>query len=209
MGGSVVANPFQGVGTVLLARYGMSKMADPAFLKNLQTVMNPDISAEGKNIAMARLGAMVLDDESDNRNVPAAVTEGYDPSNPVDVMRLLIFAGNNNISYPGNEDMVIEVGDNGKVGNIEVSKSEGTENFTTAMMAAAADAGNTEQPPVQEVEQASAPADPFLDVDFASLVDQTGAGMGTSAPTNLSDAQRVALAGGDLDEAIALGSGRV
>ena len=33
--------------------------------------------------------------------------------------------------------------------------------------------------------------------------------MGSSAPTNLSDAQRVALAGGDLDEAIALGSSRV
>jgi hypothetical protein len=63
-------------------------------------------------------------------------------------------------------------------------------------------------PPVQEVEQAPA-ADPFLDVDFASLVDQTGTGMGTSAPTNLSDAQRVALAGGDLDEAIALGNTRV
>jgi hypothetical protein len=208
MGGSVLANPFQGVGTVLLARYGMSKMADPTFLKNLQTVMNPDLSAEAKNIAMARLGAMVLDDESNNRNVPAEVTEAYDPSNPVDVMRLLIFAGNNNISYPGSEDMVIEVNDNGVVGNIEVSKAEDKGEFTTAMMAAANDAGNTEMPPVQEVEQAPA-ADPFLDVDFASLVDQTGTGMGTSAPTNLSDAQRVALAGGDLDEAIALGNTRV
>ena len=63
--------------------------------------------------------------------------------------------------------------------------------------------------PTEDVEQASATADPFLDVDFASLVDQTGTGMGSSAPTNLSDAQRVALAGGDLDEAIALGSSRV
>ena len=209
MGGSVLANPFQGVGTVLLARYGMSKMADPSFLKSLQTVMNPDLSAEAKNIAMARLGAMVLDDESNNRNVPVEVTEAYDPSNPVDVMRLLIFAGNNNISYPGSEDMVIEVNDNGVVGNVEVSKAQDKGEFTTAMMAAANDAGNTEQPPVQEVEQASATADPFLDVDFASLVDQTGTGMGSSAPTNLSDAQRVALAGGDLDEAIALGSSRV
>jgi hypothetical protein len=104
--------------------------------------------------------------------------------------------------------MVIEVNDNGVVGNVEVSKAQDKGEFTTAMMAAANDAGNTEMPPVQEVEQAPA-ADPFLDVDFASLVDQTGTGMGTSAPTNLSDAQRVALAGGDLDEAIALGNTRV
>jgi hypothetical protein len=124
-------------------------------------------------------------------------------------MRLLIFAGNNNISYPGSEDMVIEVNDNGVVGNVEVSKAQDKGEFTAAMMAAANDAGNTEMPPVQEVEQAPAAADPFLNVDFASLVDQTGTGMGTSAPTNLSDAQRVALAGGDLDEAIALGSSRV
>jgi hypothetical protein len=95
------------------------------------------------------------------------------------------------------------------VGNIEVSKAQDKGEFTTAMMAAANDAGNTEMPPVQEVEQAPAAADPFLDVDFASLVDQTGTGVGTSAPTNLSDAQRVALAGGDLDEAIALGNTRV
>ena len=37
----------------------------------------------------------------------------------------------------------------------------------------------------------------------------TGVGIGADAPTNLNEAQRVALAGGDLDEAIALGNRRV
>ena len=208
MGGTVVANPFQGVGTVILARYGMSKMADPKFLKSVQTLMNPDLSAEAKNIAMARLGAMVLDDETDNRNVPAAVTENYDPSNPVDVMRLLIFAGQNNVSYPGSEDMVIEVGDDGRVNNIEMSKAQSKQVFTENAQGAVESVNELNAASVTEP-VASQASDPFLDVDFASMVDQTGVGMGTSAPTNLNDAQRAALAGGNLDEAIALGNRRV
>ena len=208
MGGTVVANPFQGVGTVILARYGMSKMADPKFLKSVQTLMNPDLSAEAKNIAMARLGAMVLDDETDNRNVPAAVTENYDPSNPVDVMRLLIFAGQNNVSYPGSEDMVIEVGDDGRVNNIEMSKAQSKQVFTENAQGAVESVNELNAASITEP-VASQASDPFLDVDFASMVDQTGVGMGTSAPTNLNDAQRAALAGGNLDEAIALGNRRV
>ena len=48
--------------------------------------------------------------------------------------------------------------------------------------------------------------DPFLNVDFESM-QETIPAAGASAP--LSQAQRVALAGGDLDEAIAMGSRRV
>ncbi len=205
MGGTVVANPFSGVGTVILARYGMSKMADPKFLKSVQTLMNPDLSAEAKNNAMARLGTMVFDDESDNRDVPAAVTENYDPNNPVDVMRLLIFAGQNNVSYPGSEDMVIEVGDDGRVGNIEISKAQSKQVFSENAQGGIDSVNEMEAASVTEP-VASQASDPFLDVDFASMVDQTGVGMGSTAPTNLNDAQRAALAGGNLDEAIALGN---
>ncbi len=205
MGGTVVANPFQGVGTVILARYGMSKMADPKFLKSVQTLMNPDLSAEAKNNAMARLGTMVFDDESDNRDVPASVTENYNPNNPVDVMRLLIFAGQNNVSYPGSEDMVIEVGDDGRVGNIEISKAQSKQVFSENAQGGIDSVNEMEAASVTEP-VASQASDPFLDVDFASMVDQTGVGMGSTAPTNLNDAQRAALAGGNLDEAIALGN---
>ncbi len=205
MGGTVVANPFQGVGTVILARYGMSKMADPKFLKSVQTLMNPDLSAEAKNNAMARLGTMVFDDESDNRDVPASVTENYNPNNPVDVMRLLIFAGQNNVSYPGSEDMVIEVGDDGRVGNIEISKAQSKQVFSDNAQGGVDSVNELNAASITEP-VASQASDPFLDVDFASMVDQTGVGMGSSAPTNLNDAQRAALAGGNLDEAIALGN---
>ena len=205
MGGTVVANPFQGVGTVILARYGMSKMADPKFLKSVQTLMNPDLSAEAKNNAMARLGTMVFDDESDNRDVPASVTENYNPNNPVDVMRLLIFAGQNNVSYPGNEDMVIQVEDDGRVSDIEISKAQSKQVFSDNAQGGIESVNELNAASVTEP-VASQASDPFLDVDFASMVDQTGVGMGSSAPTNLNDAQRAALAGGNLDEAIALGN---
>ena len=157
---------------------------------------------------MARLGAMVLDDETDNRNVPAAVTENYDPSNPVDVMRLLIFAGQNNVSYPGSEDMVIEVGDDGRVNNIEMSKAQSKQVFTENAQGAVESVNELNAASITEP-VASQASDPFLDVDFASMVDQTGVGMGTSAPTNLNDSQRAALACVNLDEAIALGNRRV
>ena len=205
MGGTVVANPFQGVGTVILARYGMSKMADPKFLKSVQTLMNPDLSAEAKNNAMFRLGTMVFDDESNNRDVPASVTENYNPNNPVDVMRLLIFAGQNNVSYPGSEDMVIQVEDDGRVSDIEISKAQSKQVFTDNAQGGIESVNELNAASVTEP-VASQAKDPFLDVDFASMVDQTGVGMGSSAPTNLNDAQRAALAGGNLDEAIALGN---
>ena len=202
MGGTVVANPFQGVGTVILARYGMSKMADPKFLKSVQTLMNPDLSAEAKNNAMFRLGTMVFDDESNNRDVPASVTENYNPNNPVDVMRLLIFAGQNNVSYPGSEDMVIQVEDDGRVSDIEISKAQSKQVFTDNAQGGIESVNELNAASVTEP-VASQAKDPFLEVDFASMVDQTGVGMGSSAPTNLNDAQRAALAGGNLDEAIA------
>jgi len=61
----------------------------------------------------------------------------------------------------------------------------------------------TEEP----VNRGTPPTDPFLNVDFASLADTatqpTGGG---SAP--LTPDQRIALAGGDLDQAIAMGNRR-
>ena len=167
--------------------------------------MNPDLSAEAKNNAMARLGTMVFDDESDNRDVPASVTENYNPNNPVDVMRLLIFAGQNNVSYPGNEDMVIQVEDDGRVSDIEISKAQSKQVFSDNAQGGIESVNELNAASVTEP-VASQASDPFLDVDFASMVDQTGVGMGSSAPTNLNDAQRAALAGGNLDEAIALGN---
>ena len=208
MGGTVVANPFSGVGTVLLARYGMSKMADPSFLKSIQTIMNPDLSAEAKNTAMARLGTMVFDDESDNRDIPEAVRENYNPNNPVDVMRLMIFAGQSDLAYPGSEDMVIQVEDDGRVSDIEISKAQSKQVFSEDAQGAIQNITEVDAASITEP-VASQASDPFLDVDFASMVDQTGVGMGSSAPTNLNDAQRAALAGGNLDEAIALGNRRV
>ena len=71
--------------------------------KSVQTLMNPDLSAEAKNNAMFRLGTMVFDDESNNRDVPASVTENYDPNNPVDVPAGTWHQGCNDTSEPAQE----------------------------------------------------------------------------------------------------------
>ena len=56
----------------------------------------------------------------------------------------------------------------------------------------------------------TAARDPFLDVDFDQVVQNTGVGLGMEQATKqLTDDQRVALAGGNLDQAIAMGSRRV
>ena len=57
----------------------------------------------------------------------------------------------------------------------------------------------------EQINVADAPVDPFLNVDFDQAIQQTGAGMGGNAAAALNPEQRAALAGGNLDEAIALG----
>jgi hypothetical protein len=63
----------------------------------------------------------------------------------------------------------------------------------------------------EQAQQADMPVDrpdPFLNVDFADVVEQAGVGMGSGAGQSLTADQRVALAGGNLDEALALGTQR-
>ena len=56
-------------------------------------------------------------------------------------------------------------------------------------------------------ESAPQAKDPFLDVDFDQIVQESGAGMGMDkAQKRLTQDQRIALAGGNLDQAIAMGS---
>ena len=110
--------------------------------------------------------------------------------------------------------MLIQTDANGYATGAEVNKSQNQNMFSADAMTAGEDLAmmNAEQAvEEQQVKQADTPVDkpdPFLNVDFANIVEQAGVGMGSGAGKALTQDQRVALAGGNLDEALALGSQR-
>ena len=214
--GWVASNPFGNVGLMLMARYGMSKLADPKFLKGLSEVINPQMSYLAKRQALITMGRISFDNmlDGEDQNIPASVRENFDSGNPMDVMKLLLFGSNNDMAYPGAETMLIQTDANGYATGAEVNKSQNQNMFSADAMTAGEDLAmmNAEQAvEEQQVKQADTPVDkpdPFLNVDFANIVEQAGVGMGSGAGKALTQDQRVALAGGNLDEALALGSQR-
>ena len=222
-GGIVAADPFGNLGAILMARYGMSKMADPKFLDSISSVMNPDLSELAKRQALIKLGQMAFDDTSNNQNVPQEIKDNYDPGNPMDVMKILIFGNNQAVTFPGSEGMVINTDKNGYANDVEVSKASDKTVFSESANGVIQDINevqseqvNVEDAPVDPNSQINPnnvfatnnnKQDPFLNVDFEQAIQQTGVGMGNNAGSSLNSDQRIALAGGDLDEAIALGRG--
>jgi len=206
-GGMVASNPFGNVGLMLMARYGMSTLADPKFLEGVATIMNPSIETLAKRNALITLGRMRWDDirgEDQVNQLPAELLENFDPGNPMDVMQYLLFTDNQS-AFPGSERLRIESNDEGMSTGVEITKAESEPIFTEDGQKAGQSLA--EQEVVMSNNAAPKVAqDPFLNVDFESM-QETVPAAGASAP--LSQAQRVALAGGDLDEAIAMGSRRV
>ena len=205
--GFVAADPFANVGSVLLARYGMSKMADPKFLDSLVDVLNADLATTARRTALIKLGSMAFDQESDNKNVPSEVLQNFDAGNPMDVMKLLIFSTNNAPSYPGSEDMVIGTNDEGRVLDIEISKSNNKNMFSKSVQNTVQNIKNRQnikQANERQVAAAAPKRDPFLVDNLAATMQ----GQTPSPSQPLTADQRIALAGGNLDEAIAM-KGRV
>jgi len=215
--GWVASNPFGNVGLMLMARYGMSKLADPQFLKGLSQVINPEMSDLARRQALITVGRISFDnlfgDETET-NIPASLRDNFDSGNPMDVMKLLMFGSNNDMAYPGAETMLIQTDENGYATGAEINKSQTQNMFSADAMSAGEDLAmmNAEQAVEKEqAQQADMPVDrpdPFLNVDFADVVEQAGVGMGSGAQKALTEDQRVALAGGNLDEALALGTQR-
>jgi len=215
--GWVASNPFGNVGLMLMARYGMSKLADPKFLKGLSQVINPEMSDLARRQALITVGRISFDnlfgDETET-NIPASLRDNFDSGNPMDVMKLLMFGSNNDMAYPGAETMLIQTDENGYATGAEINKAQTQNMFSADAMSAGEDLAmmNAEQAVEKEqAQQADMPVDrpdPFLNVDFADVVEQAGVGMGSGAGKSLTEDQRVALAGGNLDEALALGTQR-
>jgi hypothetical protein len=208
--GFVANNPFGNVGLVLAARYGMSKMADPKFMEGLTKVMNPELSDLARRTALINTIALAPElsfGMNEGREDIPAELQNLDPGNPYDVMKYMIFMSDNNASYPGSENMDIKIGPDGRAANVEISKVDSKNEFSIDAQGVANDIQTVSAETVGE--NVAPTQDPFLDVNFDQVVQDTGVGLGMEgAQKQLTEDQRIALAGGDLDQAIAMGSRR-
>ncbi len=205
-GGMIASNPFGNVGLMLMARYGMSTLADPKFLEGVATLLNPTVETLAKRNALMTLGRMRWDDirgEDQVNQLPAELLEDFDPGNPMDVMQYLLFTDNQS-AFPGSERLRIESNDDGMTTGVEITKAHSEPIFSEDGQKAGE--ALSEQEVVMSDAAPKVAQDPFLNVDFESM-QETIPAAGASAP--LSEEQRIALAGGDLDEAIAMGSRRL
>ena len=125
--------------------------------------------------------------DGEDQNIPASVRENFDSGNPMDVMKLLMFGSNNDMAYPGAETMLIDTDANGYATGAEVNKAQTQNVFSADAMSAGEDLAmmNAEQAVEKEqVKQADMPVDrpdPFLNVDFANIVEQAGVGITNSS----------------------------
>jgi hypothetical protein len=177
-------------------------------MDGLTKVMNPELSDLARRQALINTIALspelALGMSEGKEDVPEQL-QNLDIGNPYDVMKYLIFGAENNVSYPGSENMSIQIGPNGYAQDIELSKVDSQNEFSIDAQGVAVDMQTVDAETATE----SAPQtrDPFLDVDFDQIVQESGAGMGIdNAQKRLTQDQRIALAGGNLDQAIAMGS---
>ena len=118
-------------------------------------------------------------------------------------MQYLLFTDNQS-AFPGSERLRIESNDDGMTTGVEITKAHSEPIFSEDGQKAGE--ALSEQEVVMSDAAPKVAQDPFLNVDFESM-QETIPAAGASAP--LSEEQRIALAGGDLDEAIAMGSRRL
>ena len=205
-GGMIAQNPFGNVGMMLMARYGMTTLADPKFLQGVSTLMNTEIGTLAKRNALIQLGRMRWDDIRGDQvdQLPPDLVKDFNPGNPMDVMQYLIFSENQN-AFPGSERMLIETDERGMATGIDITKAESQPTFSKdgqltgqqlAFQEMTENVGPETTAPVPN-------ADPFLNVDFENM-QQINPAAGNTGSIN--PEQRLALAGGNLDEAIALGN---
>ena len=180
-------------------------------MEGLTKVMNPELSDLAKRQALINTIALApelsLGMKETREDVPQEL-QNLDPGNPYDVMKYLIFMADNNVSYPGAESMQIKVAPNGYALETSIVKANTKNEFSQDAQGVINDIQNVNIP---EKQVSSVNTSPFLVDNFENLVKQTGVGVGSAseAASKLSKEQRVALAAGDLDEAIALGNRRV
>jgi len=179
-GGWLVGDPITAGATMLMGRWGMSALSDPKFLDSMVVAMDPTLSAVARKAALVTLGRSVFDPER-------AVEEGYDINSIDDILELIILG-----------DMDESPGFNTKAQDAEKKASQAGHHGDVVR------------------ERMMTQKDPFLDPLPEGYMDQSvgqeeilqqmshmQSPKGTAKQMNPN--QRLALAGGNLDQAIALG----
>ena len=177
-GGAILTNPISSAGIMLMARFGMNALSDPKFLDGMTKVLDPTLADTARKSALVTLGRAVFDPVR-------AVDAGYDIDNIEDIIELIT------------------------IGDMEQSPAYNVRAEEVEDAAAQAKAGMGVDP-IPEVELArqnqpafTLPEGGFTPTDLSSF----NTGEFDVSQGKINDAQRVALAGGNLDEAIALRGG--
>jgi hypothetical protein len=177
-GGAILTNPISSAGIMLMARFGMNALSDPKFLDGMTQVLDPTLSDVARKSALVTLGRAVFDPVR-------AVDAGYNIDNIEDIIELIT------------------------IGDMEQSPAYNVRAEEVEDAAAQAKAGMGVDP-IPEVEMArqnqpafTLPEGGFTPTDLSSF----NTGEFDVSQGQINDAQRVALAGGNLDEAIALRGG--
>jgi len=176
-GGAILANPISSAGVMLMARFGMNALSDPKFLDGMTKVLDPSLSDVARKSALITIGRGVFDPVR-------AVNSGYDINDINDIIEL------------------ITIGDMEQSPAYNVRAEDVEENAAAAMAGKGVPAGPEvaamQADPNMGMGGFDMPASAFTPTDFSALE--------TASAAPINDAQRVALAGGNLDEAIALRS---
>tara|TARA_R110000772_G_scaffold52930_1_gene121177 strand:- start:94 stop:2979 length:2886 start_codon:yes stop_codon:yes gene_type:complete len=185
-GGAVLADPISSAGVMLMARFSMNGLSDPRFLDSLTTVLSPGLDDVARKSALVTIGRAIFDPER-------AVEEGYDINDIGDIIELIV-SGDMEQSAAYNTRAADEDAEMSAVPEAIRGERTYTANQQTAGM---------NFPDGYLNNQSSA-------ADLEALI---GSQDMSQAPVNtgfsggqLNQDQKIAMAGGNLDEAIALGS---
>lgn len=174
-GGAILSNPISSAGVMLMARFGMNGLSDPKFLDSMTKVLDPTLGDVARKSALITIGRNFFDPER-------AVMAGYDINNVNDILELIVLG-----------DM-----EQSPIYNVRAEDVE--ENAAAAKAGMGVPAGPEvaamQADPNMGMGSFNMPAGGFTPTDFSALE--------TASAAPINDAQRVALAGGNLDEAIAL-----
>ena len=176
-GGAILSNPISSAGVMLMARFGMNALSDPKFLDGMTKVLDPSLSDVARKSALITIGRGVFDPVR-------AVNSGYDINDINDIIEL------------------ITIGDMEQSPAYNVRAQDVEENAAAAMAGRGVPAGPEiaamQANPDMGLSSFNMPKGGFTPTDMSALE--------TASAAPINDAQRVALAGGNLDEAIALRS---
>jgi len=182
-GGAILSSPISSAGIMLMARFGMNALSDPKFLDGMVKVLDPSLSDVARKSALVTLGRSVFDPER-------AVMEGYDINNINDIIELI------------------------SMGEMEQSALYNTTGEDIEIAASAAMAGQGVDINIdEELERVKSqpsgfnlPDSGFTPTDLSVLEENLASNTmpDPDSDVRLNEAQRVALAGGNLDQAIAL-----